>query len=138
MTKSTKPAKNVVAEAATRLLPTVVTNNNEIGAAAFEGPRKRPILAINDDGDLVVCCRATARVHGWEVQGSLHVRPTAATAPSKKTNSTPQRRADDGQHRRATDKAGAVVLPAAAVAELKSTISAAAASLGMDDLLATK
>jgi hypothetical protein len=128
MTKSTKNQAP-----ATRLLPTVVSKG-DIGSVAFDGQRRRPVLAINDDGDLVVCCRATARTHGWEVQGSLHTRPDAGTAPK----GAPKRRADDGQQRRETDKAGTVVLPAKAVKELKSTISAAAATLGMDDLLATK
>lgn len=123
MTKSTKNQ----ATAATRLLPTVVSKG-DIGSVAFDGQRRRPILAINDDGDLVVCCRATARTHGWEVQGSLHTRPGTAAPVAKSA----------APHRRASDADGTVVLPAKAVKELKSTISAAAASLGMDDLLATK
>lgn len=120
MTKSTKNQAT-----ATRLLPTVVSKG-DIGSVAFDGQRRRPVLAINNDGDLVVCCRATARTHGWEVQGSLHTRPDAGTPKAS------------GPARRASDKDGTVVLPAKAVKELKSTISAAAATLGMDDLLATK
>jgi len=69
MTKTTK-------QATARLTPTIVTKS-DIGTVAFDGQRRRPILAINDDGELVVCCRATARIHGWKVEGQLHVRPQA-------------------------------------------------------------
>ena len=43
----------------TKLNPTQVTENT-IGDVAFDGIRKRPVVAINDEGQLVVCCRRTA------------------------------------------------------------------------------
>lgn len=57
----------------TKLVPTVVTEAT-LGDVAFDGTRRRPVVALNDDGDLVVCCRRTAKTHGWKVEGTLHQR----------------------------------------------------------------
>jgi len=116
MTKSNKPAAKNTTETG-RLMPTVVESNTDIGDAAFASGRKRGILAINNDGDLVVCCRATARIHGWKLEGSLHVRPSTAAVKEVKA---------DQPARRKTDK------------NPKAAISAAAATLGLDDILAVK
>ena len=110
----TKSNKTTTVESI-RLVPTLVTNNTDIGDAAFASGRKRGILAINDDGELVVCCRATARVHGWKVEGSLHVRPQAAVVKNVKA---------DQPQRRKTDK------------DPKAVVAAAAAVI--DEILATK
>lgn len=56
-----------------KLNPTIVTPES-LGDVAFDGVRSRPVVALNDDGELVVCCRTTARKHGWELQGTLHQR----------------------------------------------------------------
>lgn len=65
----------------TKLNPTEVTENT-IGDVAFDGIRKRPVVAINDEGQLVVCCRRTAAKHGWKLEGTLHQR-TRAAKPAK-------------------------------------------------------
>lgn len=67
----------------TKLNPQVVTEAT-IGDAAFDGIRKRPVVAINEEGKLVVCCRRTAKKHGWKVEGTLHQRKAKV---AKKTTS---------------------------------------------------
>lgn len=57
----------------TKLNPTTVTEDN-MGDVAFDGTRKRPVVAINDKGELVVCCRRTAAKHGWKLEATLHTR----------------------------------------------------------------
>ena len=42
--------------------------------------RSRPVVAINELGELVVCCKTTAKKHGWEVQGKLYVRVRSSAA----------------------------------------------------------
>jgi hypothetical protein len=61
----------------TKLNPTAVTEAN-MGDVAFDGTRKRPVVAINDEGQLVVCCRRTAAKHGWKLEGTLHQRTRTA------------------------------------------------------------
>lgn len=61
----------------TKLNPVVVTEST-VGDAAFDGVRRRPVVAINDNGELVVCCRRTAAKHGWKVEGTLHQRTRAS------------------------------------------------------------
>lgn len=61
-------------------LSPVVVNEANLGDAAFDGVRRRPVVALNSEGQLVVCCRSTARRHGWEVQGALFKRNRAAEA----------------------------------------------------------
>lgn len=56
------------------LAPVVCKNEGQIGDAAFDGVRRRPVVAINEEGKLVVCCRRTAAKNGWEVQGTLFQR----------------------------------------------------------------
>ena len=78
-----------------KLTPTVVTDKT-IGDVLFDGARRRPVLAINDDGEQVVCCRRTAKTNGWEIiqvaysraEESSSKKTTAAEdfeAPAKKT-----------------------------------------------------
>lgn len=67
---------------ATRKAPSVVASLDQAVAAAAEAGRKRPILARNQAGELVTCCRSTARKNGWEVVQKLYkrVRKTETTA----------------------------------------------------------
>lgn len=77
---SSKQAPVVVA-ASTKLAPTIVTKSKAVEVAVQDG-RKRPILAINEDGKLVVCCRRTAKKNGWEVQEALYGRTKPAPVPA--------------------------------------------------------
>jgi hypothetical protein len=60
----------------TKLNPTLTTKTKAKTVAEQEG-RKRGVLAINEDGKLVVCCRRTAKKNGWEVQDVLYERTKA-------------------------------------------------------------
>lgn len=71
----------------TKLNPTAVTEAT-LGDVAFDGTRKRPVVVINDEGQLVVCCRRTAAKHGWKLEGSLHQR-TRAAKPAKDEAAAP-------------------------------------------------
>lgn len=63
--------------------------------AAFDGQRKRPVVAIDRQGHKVVCCLRTAKKNGWKIEGRLFnkpvkyvaepVKPAAKKAPAKKT-----------------------------------------------------
>lgn len=57
-----------------QLYPVYCESTLEVGEAAFDGVRRRPIVAINDDGHLIVCCRRTAVKNGWRVEGMLYPR----------------------------------------------------------------
>lgn len=59
---------------ATHKAPSVVASLEQAVAAAAEAGRKRPILARNQAGELVACCRSTARKNGWEVVQKLYKR----------------------------------------------------------------
>lgn len=65
----------VVAAPATthKLAPTVTSKAKAKSVAAADG-RKRPIVAINEEGKLVVCCRRTAKKNGWDIQEVLYER----------------------------------------------------------------
>lgn len=108
----------------TKLNPVIVTENT-IGDAAFDGTRRRPVVAINEEGKLVVCCRRTAAKHGWKVEGTLHQR----TRTGKKTTvsdegklveaaATPAKK----QSRRATDKSDSVTVTKAKVKAVKDAV----------------
>lgn len=67
----------------TKLNPTLTTKTKAKSVAEQEG-RKRPVVAINEEGKLVVCCRRTAKKNGWEVQDVLYERnrKAAEAAPT--------------------------------------------------------
>lgn len=75
MTKITAPA-------AVKLTPEYVADETAALEAAFNGIRRRPVLARTEAGELVVCCNRTARKHGWKVEGKLFPRTKAAKAPT--------------------------------------------------------
>lgn len=66
------------AQAATRIGPQVhkpvhVADESEAGNAAFDGLRRRPVLARNGD-QLLVCCSRMAKKHGWAIVGHMFQR----------------------------------------------------------------
>lgn len=67
-----KPATKV--ETQNRLVPVVAANEDEVIQAAFDGTRRRPVVAIDAEGKLMVCCRRTAAKHGWVVEGTMFTR----------------------------------------------------------------
>jgi len=115
MSKTTTP---VVAAPATahKLAPTITSKAKAKSVAAADG-RKRPIVAINEEGKLVVCCRRTAKKNGWDIQEVLYERAKTVKveAPAK-----PERRAST----------------AAAVAKVKKAKEAV--DHAIEDLLGTK
>lgn len=58
---------------ATRLTPTPVRSLTQAADVAFDGVRRRPVIAQAGD-QLVVCAARTARKHGWVVTGRLFQR----------------------------------------------------------------
>lgn len=130
--KATKPvakkAVAAVAEATGRLMPVVAKNEDAVVAAAFDGVRRRPVVAINEAGELVVCCRRTATKNGWTLEGTLFARNRTgkvlidakgklALAPESKRAAALKPPA-----RRTVDKDGSVVVPAKAAAKLAKTV----------------
>lgn len=79
--KITTPAKKTAAQKAVkqvnpgnRLVPVVAKNEDQVIEAAFDGVRRRPVVAINAEGKMVVCCRRTAAKNGWATEGTLFAR----------------------------------------------------------------
>lgn len=62
---------------APKLAPVVAKSAKAAATLAQQDGRKRPIVAINEEGKLVVCCRRTAKKNGWEVQDVLYERSKA-------------------------------------------------------------
>ena len=85
MSKTTTPAAT-----SHKLAPTITSKAKAKSVAAADG-RKRPIVAINEEGKLVVCCRRTAKKNGWDIQEVLYERaktvkaepPVVPAAPKK-------------------------------------------------------
>ena len=87
-----------------KLAPTVVSDK-DVGDVLFDGVRRRPVVAVNDEGDTVVCCRRTAVNKGWKIQSSPYLRerpskkPTAEEdfkpAPKAKLNKPKRGRVED-------------------------------------------
>jgi hypothetical protein len=65
-----------------KLAPVVAKTAKAAATLAQQDGRKRPIVAINEEGKLVVCCRRTAKKNGWEVQDVLYERSKKAEAPA--------------------------------------------------------
>jgi hypothetical protein len=82
-TMSTKQSVAVVPATAHKLAPTITSKAKAKSVAAADG-RKRPIVAINEEGKLVVCCRRTAKKNGWDIQEVLYERAktTKVEAPA--------------------------------------------------------
>jgi nucleotidyltransferase/DNA polymerase involved in DNA repair len=103
-----------------KLNPTLTTKTKAKAVAEQEG-RKRPVIAINEEGKLVVCCRRTAKKNGWEVQDVLYERARkaaeAAPEPVKAIAKKPQ-------------KNGNVTVSKAKIKEAKAFVDST-----MDDIL---
>jgi hypothetical protein len=85
MSKTTTP---VAVATSHKLAPTITSKAKAKTVAAQDG-RKRPIVAINEEGKLVVCCRRTAKKNGWDIQEVLYertktVKVEAPVAPAPK------------------------------------------------------
>lgn len=65
----------------TKLNPVTVRSAKAATTQAQQDGRKRPIVAINEEGKLVVCCRRTAKKNGWEVQEVLYGKTKLEVAP---------------------------------------------------------
>lgn len=85
-----------------KLTPVIVKNAKSAATLAQQDGRKRPIVAINEEGKLVVCCRRTAKKNSWQVQDILYERakvvtevespvsvPAKAIKPAKTTKDKP-------------------------------------------------
>ena len=64
--KGTPKAKGVL------LVPTVCPTEEAVKTNVVI--RSRPVSAINEAGQVVVCCASTARKHGWKITGKLYKR----------------------------------------------------------------
>ena len=75
--------------------PTIVANvTAAMDHVAADTTRSRPVVAINQDGKLVVCCKTTAKKHGWEVQGKLYARTRSGdVVPAVTATITPKKAA---------------------------------------------
>lgn len=67
---------------AVKLAPVVAKTAKAAATLAQQDGRKRPIVAINEEGKLVVCCRRTAKKNGWQIQDVLYERSKSAKAES--------------------------------------------------------
>lgn len=64
--------------------PTVVATIEDAGDEMFTSMRRRPVLAKNKQGQLVVCSARTARKHGWETQKEKAAVTKAAPKNTKR------------------------------------------------------
>ena len=73
------------------LQPTICADEAEVLEVAWDGFRRRPTLARNHDGQLVVCSSRTARKHGWKIEGKLFGDAPKPKAPKaeKPVKATP-------------------------------------------------
>jgi hypothetical protein len=118
--KKTAPKK-----AAAKLAPVVAKNEDHVMEAAFDGTRRRPVVAINDEGKLVVCCRRTAVKYGWKLEGALFGRTKSGKVlvDNKGELAVEEPAADASPKRRATDKGDAVVVPKAKLEKVKNLVT---------------
>ena len=108
-TKQATPVVTAPAVVSHKLAPTITSKAKAKTVAAADG-RKRPIVAINEEGKLVVCCRRTAKKNGWDIQEVLYERTKtmkveASVVPAPKT----ERRTGDAAKTAKVKKAKAVV-----------------------------
>ena len=103
MSKTTTP---VVAAPATahKLAPTITSKAKAKSVAAADG-RKRPIVAINEEGKLVVCCRRTAKKNGWGIQEVLYERAKTVKAEAPVVPAAPAKTAKVKEAKKVVDAA---------------------------------
>lgn len=106
---------------AVKLAPVVAKTAKAAATLAQQDGRKRPIVAINEEGKLVVCCRRTAKKNGWQVQDVLYERskPAKTEAP---TSEPVKAAAKKAPQRRKMDKDGTVAVSKAKVKEVKEFV----------------
>jgi len=63
-----------------KLVPTIAATPAALGDLCFDGQRRRPVVATNEKGETVVCCRRTAKKNGWALQGVAFARQRKAPA----------------------------------------------------------
>ena len=76
-----KTTRNTAQVQGVHLQPTLCADEAEVLEVAMDGVRRRPVMARNKAGELVVCCSRTARKHGWAIEGKLFNTPGAKKAP---------------------------------------------------------
>lgn len=103
-----------------KLAPVVAKTAKAAATLAQQDGRKRAIVAINEDGKLVVCCRRTAKKNGWQIQDVLYER-TKATHKVEAPAPEPVKAAAK-KTRRATDKGDAVTVTKAKVKAVKEFV----------------
>lgn len=67
-----------------KLVPQIVTEES-IGSILIEAVRVRPVVAVNEEGKTVMCCRRTAKKYGWAVEGTMFIRPARTSRRGKAT-----------------------------------------------------
>lgn len=95
-----------------KLAPVVAKTAKAAATLAQQDGRKRPIVAINEEGKLVVCCRRTAKKNGWQIQDVLYERTKVAPkaeAPAATEPAKTRRAADTTEAKAKVKKAKAVV-----------------------------
>lgn len=88
MTKATRNTQQV---SGIWLKPEYCQSEEAVFEAAFNGIRRRPVMARTPQGELVVCCSRTARRKGWVIEGKLfgkeaageEAAPAPQAAPAK-------------------------------------------------------
>jgi hypothetical protein len=100
-----------------KLAPTVVRGAKAATTQAQQDGRKRPIVAINEEGKLVVCCRRTAKKNGWQIQDVLYERAAKKAAPEPVKAA-----AKKAPQRRKTDVEGVVAVPKDKVKAAKEAV----------------
>lgn len=104
---------------AVKLTPVVVRGAKAAATQAQQDGRKRGILAINEEGKLVVCCRRTAKKNGWQVQDVLYERSKPAKAETPEPVKAAAKKAPQ---RRKTDGGDAVVVSKEKLQEVKNAV----------------
>lgn len=59
----------------TKLVPVICKNETQVLDASYTTGRRRPVVALNAKGEMVVCCKRTARKQQMKIEGRLFVRP---------------------------------------------------------------
>lgn len=104
-----------------KLAPVVAKTAKAAATLAQQDGRKRPIVAINEEGKLVVCCRRTAKKNGWQVQDVLYER----SKPAKAEATTPEpvkAAAKKAPQRRKSDAEGTVAVSKTKVKAVKEVV----------------
>jgi uncharacterized metal-binding protein YceD (DUF177 family) len=58
-----------------KLVPVVCKSEVQVMDASYSTGRRRPVVALNAKGEMVVCCKRTARRMQMQIEARLFVRP---------------------------------------------------------------